>query len=442
MKSSGLASLILIAASAAMACSSSDSSTPKSDAGTDAGNTTPPDTTDAQTCGLLPPTGASQVVPPSTAANTTTGYDLAFALDAKGYPFFAYIEYAKTRAGSVYTLSWDDCAGAWRAPVKLDDAAVETESRNLSISVDKTDGRIAVGYAKVDPNPTNDNPRVDARLAISTDGGKTFAPSVEVSKKGSLDHAQVTDVRVALGGGKTYVAYNQDGQACGTGTDPKCREGAVLATVNGGTITYEVIKAAGSYADVAPYAVTRAELGLGLALDSSNNPAVAVSMEEESGYNTQILYWRPGGTAVKVGDSGGHQNDDNDVSLAFDGTKPRILERLQPDSSEAHDLYFHASDDGTTWKAKVGLPQPEHITYSQNLVVASGKVWAFAGGPHVFTSTDATTFTEDTSIDALKQTSGAVNGAVDASGKFWLGYAGGTTPAGGGQNGVVLYRQP
>jgi hypothetical protein len=435
MNALGLASLILLTSGlgvlgATAGCSSS-SGTTAADGG--------PNTPDAATCGKLPAAGPSQVVPVDTDPDTETGKDAAFALDAKGRPFFAYIQYKTTTTGSLYTLSWDDCTGAWRAPVVLDTAIVETESRSLSISVDASDGRVAVAYAKTVPQPP-DNNKVAAYLAISSDAGKTFATPVEVSKHGTGDANDVDEVRVALGGGKTFVAYNQTGAACGTappGGQSKCRGGSVLATLTGGAYTYEVVKD-GNTGDTAPFAVTRG-LGIGLALDSGNVPALALHLEPSTGSNTQLVYWRPGGATVsKIYDSENQQNDDSDVSLAFDGLKPRIVSRLAGPTANA-DVYFAASDDGTTWGAKVGLPRPEHITYSQNIVVASGKVFVFAGGPHVFVSQDLKTF--DVADLGLAQTSGSVTGAVDSSGKYWVGLEG-STPGNDGKNGVVLFRQP
>ena len=434
MKSLGLVSLVLMTSclgalgvSAGCSSSSSSSNTNGADSGTD---TTP----DAATCGKLPATGPSVVVQPSADPNTETGRSVAFALDGKGRPFFAYIQYTTSTTGSLYAESWDDCAGAWRAPVVLDTAIVETESRSLSISVDAADGRVGVAYAKTIPQ-TPQNPRTAAMLAISSDSGQTFGTPTEVSKKGSEDLNDVNNVRVALGGGKTFVAYNQALAACKAST---CRSGSVLATLADGAYTYEVVQD-GNTGDTAPYAVTRG-LGIGLALDSANVPAVVVHLDPPSAYNTTLAYWRPGGTTVaKIYDSENAQNDDSDVSLAFDGTKPRIISRLQG-TSVAADVYFLASDDGTTWSAKVPLTAPDHVTYSQNLVVSGGKVFAFCGGPHVFVSSDLTTFALQ-DVSATVQTSGSVTGAVDSSGKFWVGLEG-TVPTNDGKSGVTLFRQP
>jgi hypothetical protein len=71
-------------------------------------------------------------------------------------------------------------------------------------------------------------------------------------------------------------------------------------------------------------------------------------------------------------------------------------------------------------------------------VATGGKVWIFAGGPHIFTSSDLTTFAVDSV--GLAQTSGSVTGAVDASGKYWFGFEG-VTPVAGTPDGVVVYRQ-
>lgn len=427
----------------AAACSSSSNTGGTADGGAPTG--------DAATCGRLPATGASQVIPSSTAPDTETGMRVAFALDKQGRPVIAYATQVQD-AVTLYVDTWDDCAGAWRAPIKVDDDVFVTGTRSYSLAVDTSDGRIAVAYEKkihvVSPPRANDTRA--AFVAISKDSGLTFTPakvSDHAAEHGTETEGDINDVtqtRVALGGGRTFLAYNQTYQACPNGVDAAgqgCTAGTVLAADNGAAWTYDLVKDAANTVTNGK-AETRA-LGLGLALDSANVPAVVAYLEPATGYNTTLLYYRPGYTdSAHITDSAGKQNDDDEAALTFDGVKARVVYGLQRGPIGAvtdYDLSVSSSDDGKTWAAQIPLPRPEHITYSHNIVASGGKVWVFAGGPHVFTSPDGATYqVED---DGLAQTSGSVTGAVDASGKYWFALQG-VTPASGTHDGVVLYRQP
>ena len=104
--------------------------------------------------------------------------------------------------------------------------------------------------------------------------------------------------------------------------------GAVLATLSGTTITRELVKDSADVAHGNGLAIR--SFPIGLALDSASRPGLVVHKEPPAAYNAELAYWRPGGaTYTKITDSQNHQNDDGAARLAYDGLKPRVLNRLQ-----------------------------------------------------------------------------------------------------------------
>ncbi len=449
MERLGRVSFALVAVLSLAACSSS-STTPLADAGTTPDAGAGPDgatSDDGATCGKLPAAGPSQVVAPRSDASEL-GARVAMTLDRKGRPVLAYLDVRDAQPVDLYVLTWDDCAGAWRAPHKIDTAIQNAGELTLSIAVDPSDGRVGIGYHKVIQlvAPPRSNATIAAFVAVSSDDGLTFT-STRVSKhKCETDNStegdinDVSNVRIALDAGKTYVAYNQDFSACGE----RCYGGAIFGAGNaGGTgFTLESISD-GVSAEAGGHAITRLGFGIGLAVDSDGKPGVAYHVEPQTGYNTTLAFWRPGSTtSAKITDSNGVQNDDGSVSLAFDGKKPRVVSRIQRGaigSATQYDLVFSASEDGNTWAAPVALPRPDAITLSQQILVTGGKVVVAAGGPHVFRSSDLTSFT--VSDVGLAQTSKAVTGAVDKAGKLWLGIEGTAPVVPSALGGVVLHRE-
>ncbi|NOU31046.1 MAG: hypothetical protein HOO96_24370 [Polyangiaceae bacterium] len=432
------------------ACSSS-STTPLSDAGTTPDTGTTPDGStpeDGATCGKLPAAGPSQLVAPRTDASEL-GARAAMTLDRKGRPVFAYLDVRDANPVDLYVLTWDDCAGAWRAPHKIDSAIQNTDERTLSISVDPSDGRVGIGYHKI--VQLVGAPRVNATVAtfvaVSSDDGLNFA-STRVSKhKCETDNStegdinNVSNVRIALDAGKTYVAYNQDYSACGA---DRCYAGVIFGAGNAAGTGFALESISdGVNAEAGGHAIARLGFGIGLAVDSDGKPAVAYHVDPFTGYNTTLAFWRPGSTtSAKITDSNSVQNDDGGVSLAFDGKKPRVVSRIQRGAIGAvaeYDLVFSASEDGITWAAPVALPRPEAIAHSQQILVSGGKVIVAAGGPHVFRSSDLTTFT--VSDLGLAQGAIAVTGAVDKGGKLWLGIEGTAPVVPSALGGVVLHRE-
>jgi hypothetical protein len=96
---------------------------------------------------------------------------------------------------------------------------------------------------------------------------------------------------------------------------------------------------------------------ISVAIDSSGAPAVASYNVTPDDYGKQLVFWRPG-TPDGVGVYSFSLDGSVDLSLAFDGTKPRIAGHMDPSTATPplDNLAFVASDDGVTWSSVVHLP--------------------------------------------------------------------------------------
>ena len=398
------------------------------------------------TCGKLPPSGASQVVAPSAGGNEV-GRGVRVGVDKAGRPILAYLDIPTTGVQVLYVQRWDDCNGVWRTSQKVDDtiASVGSGATVFALSVDPTDGRIALAYLKLAQLGSSASaPTQAVFVATSADDGATFQ-SVKVSKhsvetgagEGGIDNA--FEPNVTLGGGKTYAAWVQDNTACSIG-GTGCAQAVVVATGTGGAYTYAHMRDSTDAlhgGDFAARAFT-----LGLALDSAGALGVVAHKEPPTGYNTVLAYWRPGQqNFVTITDSANVQNDDGGAALVYDGVAPRVVSRLQQGTltnSTSYDLVFSSSPDGSAWST-VAMPRPESIANSQSIVAHAGVVTVFAGGPHLFRTTNLSSFT--VSDVSLAQGSSSTGSAITIAGKVW-GVVEGITPPSDVTGGVVFYREP
>jgi hypothetical protein len=125
--------------------------------------------------------------------------------------------------------------------------------------------------------------------------------------------------------------------------------------------SYEAIPFAGGFEGFATplqAGMSAASASVRVAVDSTGTPGVA-AFQPGASYSKQVLFWRPGKQAVSaytfVVDNG------VDLSLAFDGVKPRIAGHMVSPAVDAGEvapdsLTFLSSDDGITWNPKVNLP--------------------------------------------------------------------------------------
>jgi hypothetical protein len=456
-----VAGLFVVATPVWLGCeSSSGNATPAVlEAGTPA-DTSSPDPVDsganpgmdAETCGKLPPTGFTQVIQPRT-DGSTLGEGAVLTLDKKGRPVFAYLDHPASANSTLYVVRWNDCAGSWYAPQKVDDdilGDVGAGDRLVAISTDPSDGRIGIAYEKrvhlVSPPLSNDSRTL--YVATSTDDGATFT-NVRVSEHkqemagtAEGDHHNIDNPAIVLGGGKTYVAYNPTEMACNA-LGASCLTATVLATGSGGTYAYELAKDSSDTDHNG--SITARSAPIGLALDSDGVPGIVTHVDPATGNNTILAYYRPGFATYKpIVDTSSVQNDIAAAALSYDGKKPRVVSRIARGPIGAvsdYTLLFSASDDGTTWAAPVPVPQTgARPAASEKILASGGKVTILAGGPHVFRSADLTTFTGDELNVAQASTS--VSGVNAADGKLWIGFSGTSPVVIDALGGVVLYREP
>jgi hypothetical protein len=396
--------------------------------------------------GKLPPTGLGQIISPRT-DGSELGQGAALTLDKKGRPILAYLDHPASQTSTLYVVRWNDCTGAWYPPAKVDSAVPggAAADRVIAIATDATDGRIGIAYTKVVHLVTLPlvNDTVAEYVALSSDDGATFT-AARVSKHKAETNAAEGDINnvnspaIALDGGKTFLAYNQSYQGCGN----SCQSATVLATSAATGYTYAVVPDT-SDTEHGGSSNTRG-FPVGLAVDSTGKPGVVAHLDPATGYNSAAVYWRPGQVNyTAILDTNSMQNDLGAATLAYDGTKPRVVTRIQRGAIGAatdYTLVFSASDDGTTWAAPVALPQTAHIPASEKILAKNGAVVVLAGGPNVLKSTNLTTFTQ--SDLAIAQGSVSVTGVFGSDGKLWIGLEGTSPVVPDALGGVVLYREP
>jgi hypothetical protein len=435
------------------ACSSS-STTPTST--TDAGTDSP------STCDKVPASGYTQVVPPSTDPNLEAGDHTAMTLNKDGYPVIAYSVHDSSgkKSESYYVVRWDPCLGAWSTPLKFDSGnglEATLPTRDISIALDPVDGRIGIAYVRdyliAQPNSTR-----AAFVTFSTDGGKSFSPGVKVSihgveqGKNAGDIEDVDNPAIALRNGKTYVAYNQTYEACGAS---KCQDGIVLASggSTGAPFTQELMQD-GVDPTYNGFALS-ASFPIGLAVDSAGVPAVAAHVAPATAYNMKFMFFRPGKIGTLIMDSANQQNDSGSSALVFDGTKARVLTRLNAGKNPNGNLLFLSSTDGNTWSSPVALPLENAVnTPNTQALMSDGKGGVAvvaqtsttpdspAAGPKFWRSSDLTSF----AIAGTGPTSGPVptgkymSGALTNTGKVRMAFFG-DVPVNVNQ-GVVYWSEP
>ncbi len=447
------ASLGLSVAAALAACSdpastSGTSSTSGASSSTSGGG--------GATCDKAPPSGFTTVVAPST--DGTLGIDTAVVADENDDPMIAYQwnspgnDHDQT---AVYFTRWDRCAGAFTTPVKVDVVGAVSSSvptRRVALAYDLATKKLAIAYEEIF-QVTGYNPSNGIFLQTSADLGATWTGKLQVSEQKPGDIEQARGPVVVLTGGKIQIAYAQDNHACCLLAEPNCSGCAAVWYLegDGATFTRAMVSDAAGPVQVAGSTVS-------IAVDSAGKPALAFFQAPATGYNTTAIYWRPGSAPVKVMDSNDIQNDDPSLSLAFDGTRPRLAAHLVAETSAPYDLRVASSTDGVTWAAPVQLPRDgsQNTAWYQSLAIDSkgnAAVSAYinggsgdnaCGGPRILRSSDLKTWAA-CGADADKKYADIGGKYVDSyfthENKLTMAFDGtlGDDQSG---SGVVLWREP
>ena len=380
--------------------------------------------------------------------------------DENGDPMIAYQWFepgGDLAATTVYFTRWDRCAGAFTAPVKVDTVggvSTNNPTKRIALSYEIAAKKLAIAYEVVFVAPGfENNPSNGIYLQTSTDQGATWAGKLHVSDQKDGDIQQAKGPAVAVSGGMIHLAYAQENRDCCRLAEPDCGSCSSVWYLEGDGTTFSRVQVsdAGGPVQVAGQV-------LSLAVDSAGKPALAFFGAPPQGYTTTALYWRPGGAPVKVMDSSEVQNDDPSLSLAFDGTRPRLAAHLVADESADYDLRFSASDDGVTWGAPVKLPRDksDYTAWYQSLAVDAkggaavsayingGSGDSLCGGPRIVRSSDLQAWTA-CGADQEKKYPEIGGKYVDSyfthEDKLTLGFTG---TLGGDQSGsgVLLWREP
>ncbi len=300
---------------------------------------------------------AATTLPTDQGTVSRFGIHTSLALDDNDDPIVAFVgEYDTLASGDtdrLYDVRWDRTNYQWAAPVQIDDLgdiASDAPARQVSLSRDRSNNQLAIAYQR---GPS------EAWLATSGDGGGSWTKErVDVDDGGYA--GPISNPRVVLVGGVTHLTYYH---GCIKHFTP-------LADCNSGNDSNAIVyltrpgASAAFTSSISPVlAQTQDAYPINdLAVDSNGEPGVAYFLHPILGaaasYNTTLAFWRPGQAAVKVTDTHNVQNDTPSLSLAFDGTKPRVAYHLMQAVDQTHDVWFSSSPDtGATWNPPVAIPR-------------------------------------------------------------------------------------
>jgi len=307
-------------------------------------------------------------------------------LDENDDPMFAFASADSNTAWSIQFTRWDSCAGKFTAPITVDTEHQDGPA-DVSIAYDPTTKEVGIAYEK----PDTDNDWADgySEVWLGTMKAPATTFTVERLTVGSTDDNSAGSPSIAMTGGHIYIAFwdgpysfsypglvlflsstttpslpstNSPAQVIDAGAG----DGAIAVTDDAGPdagpvpthfFTYQAMPFSGGYDGYATPLRTSATVSI--AIDSSGAPAVAAYGLDNADYGKQVLFWRPGVQAVAAYSFA--VDNGVDLSLAFDGTKPRIAGHMTTPTLDAgavlpDTLTFLSSTDGVTWNLPVNLP--------------------------------------------------------------------------------------
>jgi hypothetical protein len=342
------------------------------------------------------PTGFTQVIASVKVANTLTGESTergqSMVLDENDDPMIAYSSFDSASAWSVNFTRWDACAGAFTTPTQVDAIHPYTGGVDVSIAYDPSTKEIGIAYEKGETSNNWTDSFGEVWLATMTSAATTFTTQPLAS--GETDFGASGSPSIAMGGGHLYVGFWQgpyDGpvdfpyvvwllSSTATPTQPPALPGDGGAGDSGATFpdagpspphefNYEAVPFNGTPADdnhvLAGYVDPDYGSGeVSVAIDSNGVPAIAAFEAQNASDNQQLLFWRAG-TSNAISVYSFDLDGTPDVTLAFEGTKPRLAGHVdQPVASGFDSLAFFASNDGVTWTAPSFLPDNADSQYT------------------------------------------------------------------------------
>lgn len=413
-------------------------------------------------CGPAPsaPAGFSQV---HAGADAADGLHVSLVLDKDDQPMVAFLKVdpASPANNAVYFTRYDGTA--WKTPVVVAASVGRVDSnptmQQVWLARDASTGRLGVAFQKFEAFCVGSNDETTVHVSFSTDQGATWGTSERVSEAkytrndpvNGVEVCDTTSPRIAMANGTVHVAWAADaGEQDGIGF---FRGYYYASSTAAGTWTRTLLPHVGDDG-------RKGRTALSLALDSTGAPAVAylmLSVGAPVPNNTAIVYVRPGGAAVRVADSANIQNDAPQLTLAFDGTKPRVGALLsRPSASQA--TWVFRSDDGAAFsEARVPDDAEDKGGRYLDLMFQGGKgvlasefgssgTAGQCGGPKLSRSTDAAAWTTCGADDKSHQFLGSyVSAELASTGKIVMAFhtvnADTANPSRFGR-GIVLWREP
>jgi len=281
----------------------------------------------------LPPSGFTVIsAPPIDDGNANYGQIPRLVLGANGSPLVSFLwRYPNGNltndTSTLYFTAWIPATNRWSTPVQVavtGNTAVNGGSDVAqSLAYDASTNTIGIAYyPATDPN--------NIYIALSTNGGATWTSQAVDPNSLNTDHVP----QLALVNGQIFLSYVQSASGIwyvtGKETAPSTTWTATMLPLPSGYSGFQ--------------------WNLGLAVDADSNPGVAYqSMSDATEADCPILFWRPGGPALKVGSTNG-EGCGAGLKLAFYVTQPRIAYLGSRDTDQTHQLCAVASSDtGNTW---------------------------------------------------------------------------------------------
>jgi len=374
-------------------CTSSDGggATDASDAQVDSG----------PVCILHAPSGFSQVVADPTIdavlTGAATGRAQSMVLDENDDPMFAYATYEGTAdTYTIHFVRWDACAGQFTTPITVDGMHSGAQP-DVSIAYDPTTKEIGIAYEK----SATDNNWADSfgEIYLATMKAPATTFTTQELSYGTTDYWGAGGPSIAMGGGHIYVAYWQnpyttvvdnngyanlvwflsssstpsvppetppgsapDGSVGDASPEPFDASGEDAGPTPPHYFSYEAVPYVNGTSSAANGFVGPDDNSgtVSVAIDSNGVPAVATYQVSQN-YEKEVVFWRAN-TASAVHVYSFTLDGSDDLSLVFEGTKPRIAGHMDTPveadaNTEAPDaLKFFESPDGVTWSGGVNLP--------------------------------------------------------------------------------------
>lgn len=267
----------------------------------------------------------------------------AMILDSNEDPAFVYdvIDPTLTSSGlaELWFLNWNRGAYRWNPAVRITDSIPVLSLPSVAFAMDGTTGVWGV-FVEASAGAIEGSNQLE--LWISKDKGMSWSKAYKVTQA----EESAAGPGLALDKGNVYLSYIKS-----------AAEG-----INYVTGKMEDDSAKWTQTGIAPQAgdeVMRQPSRNRLMLDSNGIPGLAFFKVNGATGNTTAMFWRPGWTTpVKVTDSLGTYTDFADLSLAFQGTNPRMVVSLPRDLMfSRQQLYSVQSEDGgLTWQAAIHIP--------------------------------------------------------------------------------------